>query len=65
MGFQFELRAWLRSFYREAVLRLAFAEIANSRCGSKRREEALEAALEAVETFRELGEQRLEAGEHI
>eukprot|EP00439_Symbiodinium_sp_Y106_P067899 s3700_g11.t1 len=48
------------SHRQRAVLRLAFAEIANSRCGSKRREEALEAALEAVETFRELGEQRLE-----
>ena len=49
----------------EAVLRLAFAEIANSRCGSKRREEALEAALEAVTAFRELGEQRLEVGERM
>ena len=45
----------------QALLRLGFAEIANSRCGSKRREEALEAALEAVEAFRGLGEKRLEA----
>jgi len=45
----------------EAVLRLAFAEVANSRCGSKRREEALQAAEMAVEGFRQLGDRRMEA----
>ncbi|CAK9058398.1 unnamed protein product [Durusdinium trenchii] len=53
-------RALLKSPRAQAVLTLAFAEIANSRCGSKRREEALKAALEAVEAFRSLGEQRME-----
>jgi len=44
----------------QAVLTLAFAEIANSRCGSKRREEALRAALDAVDSFRKLGDRRME-----
>ena len=44
----------------QGVLALAFAELANSRCGSKRREEALERALEAVEVFRELGDRRFQ-----
>eukprot|EP00931_Biecheleriopsis_adriatica_P014587 TRINITY_DN11649_c0_g2_i3.p1 TRINITY_DN11649_c0_g2~~TRINITY_DN11649_c0_g2_i3.p1 ORF type:complete len:1110 (-),score=277.81 TRINITY_DN11649_c0_g2_i3:74-3403(-) len=44
----------------EAVLLLAQAETGNSRCGSRHREEALQAALQALEIFRELGDKRLE-----
>lgn len=53
-------RPTLPSQRSQAVLTLAFAEVANSRCGSKRREEALQAAFQAVESFRALGDRRME-----
>eukprot|EP00930_Biecheleria_cincta_P069315 TRINITY_DN5706_c0_g1_i1.p1 TRINITY_DN5706_c0_g1~~TRINITY_DN5706_c0_g1_i1.p1 ORF type:complete len:1047 (+),score=293.11 TRINITY_DN5706_c0_g1_i1:111-3251(+) len=45
----------------EGVLLCAQAEISNSRCGSKRRQQGYEAALQAQDIFKEIGDRRMEA----
>jgi tetratricopeptide (TPR) repeat protein/acyl carrier protein len=49
----------------EAVIKLAIAQINSDRRGPKRRDKALQLAVEAVEVFRDLQEHRLEGLAHI